>query len=179
MIIKIDVDGVIRDIFTPMVYVNNMLTGENKVVSDITEYDVAESFSGLGRDNREISDILFNKYGYKVFGEAKPYPGAKEAIDLLHDYGHRIVIATWQPILGNKVITLSWLDKYNIYYDDILFTDNKHNLNSDIIIDDNCAFLADDKSRYRYSIQRPYNKDCEFEQFPSLFDCAEHIILDF
>ena len=179
MIIKIDVDGVIRDIFTPMLYVNKMLTGEQKNINDITEYDVSKSFPALGETKEDISDILFNKYGYKVFGEAKPYPGAKQAIDLLHDYGHRIVIATWQPILGNKVITLSWLDKYNIYYDDILFTDNKHNLSSDIIIDDNCDFLIGDKSKYKYSILRPFNKDCEFEQFPSLFDCAEHIILDF
>jgi capsule biosynthesis phosphatase len=68
----------------------------------------------------------------ETYSDLKPLPGAKEKIHRLRAKGHYIIIqtarnmATYQGDLGKVMknigkITLDWLDKWQIEYDEIYF----------------------------------------------------------
>jgi len=81
----------------------------------------------------------------KTYADLEPLPGAIEKLQQLHKNGHEIVIITARHMKScngdqSKVIarvgkiTLEWLDKYNIPFDEIHFGKP----NTDIYIDDRC-----------------------------------------
>lgn len=86
----------------------------------------------------------------QTYADVKMKPGAAEMIKKLHDAGHTIVINTARNMgssghnVGKAVknvgkITLEWLDKNGIIYDEIFFGKP----NSDVIIDDRCVRFQD------------------------------------
>lgn len=171
MVIKIDIDGVIRDIITPMCELYNNLIEKNtnscvyghKYPTDVKYYDVEQSFELVKRYAcMDTKEWFFDKNAKKLFLESKPFFGVKEAIDRLHNNGHKIVIVTWQLSYENKLYTLEFLEKNGIYYDDICFTKDKGMINGDMLIDDNPEFLdTQDENVIRVCINRPYNMDYE------------------
>ena len=83
------------------------------------------------------------KKANETYADVKVQPGAKEFIDKLRADGHTIIINTARNMQtqGHNVgkvmknvgkITLDWLDKNEIYYDEIFFGKP----NADITIDD-------------------------------------------
>lgn len=79
------------------------------------------------------------------YADVLPKPGAKEFLDNLHKSGHIIIIHTARNMQtqGHNVgkvmknvglITLEWLARYDIPYDEIFFGKP----NADITIDDRC-----------------------------------------
>lgn len=81
----------------------------------------------------------------ETYADVKVQPGAREFLSKLHNEGHEIVIYTARNMKtqGHNVgkvlknvgkITLDWLEKNNIYYDEIFFGKP----NADITIDDRC-----------------------------------------
>lgn len=159
-VVKIDVDGVIRDIFTPMLKMYNYIFNEHLSVDDITDYDVGKVFTKVKEHyGMSAAEWFFDTNGRKIFLYGKPYQGVAEAIDLLREHGHKVVIVTWQPLLENKLNTLKFLDKYGIHYDDICFTKDKWIINGDYIIDDNPEFLTEEREKAeKIVIDYPYNK---------------------
>ena len=86
----------------------------------------------------------FRKPG-ETYADVRPLPGAKEFIRSLHDSGHTIIINTARNMQsqGHNIgkvmknvglITLEWLEKNEIIYDEIFFGKP----NADITIDDRC-----------------------------------------
>jgi capsule biosynthesis phosphatase len=86
----------------------------------------------------------------KTYAEVKPLPGAAERLRELRQKGHQIIIFTARHMAtcdGNvsKVlarvgkVTLEWLEKHNIPYDEIYFGKP----NTDIFIDDRCHRFTD------------------------------------
>jgi capsule biosynthesis phosphatase len=84
------------------------------------------------------------------YADLKPFPGAKEKIQQLRAAGHYVIIQTarnmetCQSCIGKVIknigkITLEWLDKYGIEYDEIYFGKP----NAEIYIDDR-AFRFND-----------------------------------
>ena len=172
MVIKIDMDGVIRDIIPVMLEIYNSEFDENLKECNITDYNVNTSFPKfISEKGKLASDVFFVENSKKVFLESKPFNGVKEAIDMLHRAGHKIIICTWQITYEAKQYTLEFLERNNIYYDDICFTKEKHLIKSDIIIDDNIEFLEKDLSDKKICISASYNKDCkEWEHYDSLYN---------
>ena len=83
------------------------------------------------------------KEKHEEYGLLKPYPGAIETMNELREAGHYIIIQTARNMatqgsnLGKVVqnigkVTLDWLEKYEVPYDEIYF--GKPNAN--IYIDD-------------------------------------------
>ena len=160
MIIKVDVDGVIRNMFDNMCKVYNNCFNEHMTVEDIFDYDVDIVFPRI-REEMGISaaDYFFKLYAYDLFLESKPYDGVKEALEKLRKEGHKVVIVTWQYTLDNKMNTLRFLDNNHIPYDDICFTRDKWMIQADWIIDDNPEFLLDEReTAKKVMIRMPYNE---------------------
>lgn len=89
----------------------------------------------------------------QTYADVLPKSGAKAMIDSLKEEGHTIIIHTARNMRtqGHNVgkvtksigkITLDWLDKYEIYYDELFFGKP----NADITIDDR-VLRFDDWSR--------------------------------
>lgn len=77
------------------------------------------------------------------YGALKPHPGAVEKLRMLHEAGHYIIIQTARNMktcesnLGKVMknvgkVTLEWLERYGIPYDEIYFGKP----NAEIYIDD-------------------------------------------
>lgn len=166
MTIMIDMDGVIRDIITPMcsLYNQEMTKCVNSFPQlrpeDVKAYDVGETF-GLIKEyfGIEPKDFFFKKYSKELFLDSKPFNGVSEAIEKLHNMGNKIVIVTWQMSYESKMYTLKFLEKNHIYYDDICFTRDKEMINGDVLIDDNPEFLEKQPDGVlRVCVRRPYNE---------------------
>jgi len=172
MIIKIDMDGVIRDIVPTMVKIYNNEFKQNMSVDEVTEYNVNSCFMDIiSKTGKLATDYFFIDNAEEIFTKSKLCNGAKEAIDMLHRAGHKIIICTWQQTHESKIYTLNYLNDNNIYYDDICFTKEKELVKSDVMIDDNSDFLKSDPSEKKICIDAPYNreyKDCE--RYNSLYD---------
>ena len=185
MVIKIDVDGVIRNISNPMCDLFNELTGSNMTPEDIRQYDVEKAFRVEGKfpGATSAADYFFNVNAERVFGAGNKYgiyPGADEAIRMLRKDGYEIIICTWQTTLKNKIMTLEFLDSHGIEYDDIMFTRDKWRVAGDIIVDDNPEFLLDSREEaYPLIIDMPYNRKkslADMDRFGSLMEVVMEIL---
>ena len=162
MVIKIDVDGVIRDINETMCRLYNELFDTNLTVDDMYDYDVEKVFNKIKEKyGMSAVDYYFNWRSRDVFLYSNPYNDVIEAINKLRKRGHKVVIVTWQYDLQNKFYTLMFFEQNRIPYDDICFTRDKWMVQGDWLIDDNPEFINDkrDKSK-KIVINMPYNMEC-------------------
>lgn len=165
MIIKVDVDGVIRDIISFMCQFYNDEFGTAITVEDIVEYDIDNFFELVNEKYGMLpTKFFFKKHGVKTFMDSKPFEDAAEAIKKLREKGHKAVIVTWQITNWNKIATLGFLEKNDIEYDDICFTKDKWLINGDYLIDDNPDFILDERDKSnKIIIDRPYNRKVDNE----------------
>ena len=164
MIVKIDVDGVIRNMFDNMCKVYCNWFGDYLTADDIFDYDVDKVFPKV-KLNLGISaaEFFFRMHTKEVFLLSKPYSKVKEAIDKLMANGHKVVIVTWQYTFENKLNTLFFFNNNDIHYDDICFTKDKWMIEGDWLIDDNPEFILDDRDKSKkIMINMPYNKETEY-----------------
>ena len=174
-IIKIDIDGVLRDMLSEMCIIYNKAYNTNITPNDISDYNVDISFPLCKEiDGISANYFFFNEYSYDLCAYSKVINKSKEAIDILHNLGYYIIIVSYQKGYSNKHDTLVWLDNNNIYYDSICFTDRKDLVHGDIIIDDNPEFLDmcnDDEEKIL--IDAPYNKNNnKYKRVNLLYDYA-------
>lgn len=164
MIIKIDVDGVIRNINEKMCKLYNELFDENLTNEDIFDYDVEKVFKKIKKIlGCSAVQYFFDWCSEAVFLHSNPYDGVRDAIQRLMDAGHKVVIVTWQFNVRNKYNTLLFFERNNIPYDDICFTRDKWMIQGDWLIDDNPEFITDERDNSKkIMIKMPYNKDCNF-----------------
>lgn len=186
MVIKIDIDGVIRDLLRAMCEVFNNEFDEHVQPCDIKEYNVNEEphFRKI-KDKYPLMtphEYFFREYRNEVFLHyAIPFFGAKQAIDKLRENGHKVVIVTKQIGISNKINALKFLDKNGINYDDICFTADKWSIDGDYLIDDNPEFLEDEREMSKkLIIDAPYNQNrCkELPRFHHLFGAVDFILGD-
>lgn len=180
--VKVDVDGVIRDIFGAMCRIYNEKFDDNKTLDDIIHYDVDESFPRIKEETGEsAAKFFFIDNAHYVFYEgAKVLPGVKEGLLKLHNEGIKVVICTYQLNIDNKVDTLRFLDENGIYYDSLCFTKDKHIVCGDFLIDDCPDFLMHpDEESYTIRMEYPFNKyidDMTDMSFTNMTDAVEAII---
>lgn len=181
MVVKIDVDGVIRDIISAMCDIYKKEFGKRVSARSIVEYDINRSFPDIKKRTGKLpSEYFFTDNADKIFETvSKPFNGVKEAIDKLRRNGHKVVIVTWQFSLKNIKHTLDFLEMYNIRYDDICFTRDKWMIKGDYLIDDNPEFILDkrDKSK-KIVVDTPYNRNISkrYTRVSSLKDAVNYII---
>lgn len=181
MVIKIDVDGVIRNIISAMCKVYNQRFGGNLKVSDIDDYDVNTNFPEIYKQTgRKPTEYFFTDNADLIFETVSlPFKGVKDAIDKLIDNGHKVVIVTWQFSLKNIKHTLNFLEMHGIRYNAICFTQDKWIVNGDYLIDDNPEFIMDKKDKSKkIIIDTPYNRHISkrVKRVNSLYDAVEYIL---
>lgn len=180
-IVKVDVDGVIRDMLGALCKLY-FAFDPNIDRNDVTDYSVNNSFPLIREDVGVDAHDYFFKYHVEDvnFNMAVPFPGAKTALEKLRNAGYKVVIVTKQNSYLSKLNTLKFLTHYRIPYDDISFTGDKWLVKSDFMIDDNPEFLNDERESTpqakRLLIDAPYNKKCHnFERFSTLMDAVNYI----
>ena len=111
----------------------------------------------------------------------------------LHDDGHTLIIATGrhgtrrEDEFGEKVrnITINWLKKYDIYYDDILFSgfpkiDYIRPYKCDVFVEDwNRTIISLAEEMPVLMFDNPYNRDLECKNATRVFswyDIYRHIV---
>ena len=122
--------------------------------------------------------------------EAEPFNGAKEALSLLKEAGHKIFFITSRPKI-NKPTTLRWLEKHDIPFDElnVIGHDEEkgvygHKLNLDMFVDDlekHLISMLDHKKTWSKGLllfDRPWNtKDVRFNRvggWKEIIDCVEN-----
>lgn len=179
MVIKIDIDGVLRNILYTMCEIYNEQFCTNIKEDNVDKYNVDDFFT-LVKENLNISAVkfFFEDNGFRIFRCSRPYDGVREAIKKLHEMGHKIVIVSYQRSHENKIDTLEWLNSNNIFYDDICFTKNKDIIKGDIIVDDNPEFLEQVTDNCQpVLIDMPYNKNCHnFVRYNSFIDFVNSLV---
>lgn len=160
MTIKIDVDGVIRDILTPICKLYNEEHGEDITPDDFTEWGIENILT----KEKDPCGKYFNVHCDYVFREgAKLIDGAKKKIDELREKGAFVLICTTQDKLKQKIATLRFLEENGIAYDGIVFTREKHLIKGDVLLDDSPENIEMNQRHCPKSltviIDHPYNKD--------------------
>lgn len=158
MVIKVDIDSVIRDITTQMlkVYNNSIYAEKQLTLEDLYSYDVDISFPGL----IDASDFFFNVHAEEVFGMADCCKNAKEGLQLLKDKGCTIRIVSLQ-FKHNMLRTMQWLVQHGIPFDEVCFVDSKNSVDGDVLIDDypQNLYKCLSKREICYCMDAPWNRD--------------------
>lgn len=174
-VIKIDCDGVLRDLLSEMCITYNNYFKENIKPENVIEYDLDKTFTKcLEIDGITAIDWFMLDNGI-IINNSNVLPKAKEAMDILHEKGYYIIIVTYQKHWLNKNDTTNWLAYNNIYYDSICFTNKKNLIKGDIIVDDNIDFLkqCDENNERLICIDAAYNIGKHtYEHYKSLYDFA-------
>jgi uncharacterized protein len=150
--ISLDIDGVLRNIVTPSIKSYELAGGKKKFkYADIINYDF--------RKELDIEDFekFFRTNAETIFLNSRAMPYTSE-VYRLKDYG-KIQIITSQ-YKGLEKLTLDWLERHNIHYDEIHFTWNKEDVKTDILLDDypnNLNKMPDETIKVCYDC--PYNRN--------------------
>lgn len=155
-IVKVDIDGVIRDIIFTMCSLYNRETNEFFTEGDIKDYDVEKTFVGVYDPK---SFFFTGRNAEEVFMHSLPYAHSRGALQSLREAGYKVVLVTWQMGVANKKYALDWLEKWSVPYDDICFTRDKYMIEGDYLIDDNPEFLLDERDKsIKIRIEHTYNE---------------------
>ena len=179
MIVKVDVDGVIRDVMSAICRISERDFGERVLPSEIVRYDRSGLFHEARRLHGNLVDYFFHERGHEVLlTEARCFQRAKEAIELLRGHGHRVIIVTYQLSPRNMRYPLEFLEREGICYHDIMFTREKHLVDGHFIIDDAPFVFPQNEPEERIIIDAPYNRclpDGAGIRFASLYEASEYI----
>ncbi|HVJ50684.1 5' nucleotidase, NT5C type [Desulfitobacterium sp.] len=118
MRIGIDIDGVTSDSYTAWLVEFNRYYGKN--ISVLEDYDIHLVYD-VSWD--EMNDF-FKQNTEKLFMLPQPMKGAKKGIESLLTQGHEIIYITARSA-DEEEVTLRWMDKYKIPYDQVVFSDFK------------------------------------------------------
>lgn len=178
----IDVDEVLRELLSNMIFLYNKEFNENIRYDDVKDFKVETSFPKI----QEITGVtasqwFFQDNGDKLFLNSQPFPYIKKDIEILKMYGE-VIIVTYQKSYINKHQTLEWLEKNGIEPDGICFLKDKTIISGDYFIDDNDWNFIGCNAKIGILINAPYNKhvdtiellkktNCEsLKRFESLHD---------
>ena len=176
-IVKLDIDGVLRNMLTSMVEVYNKEFDENMTELDVSTYDISQAFPKLGKD---AFDFLFVQHAEETLVKAEVYPGVAEAVKRLCEHC-TVVIVSYQPSLDAKIKTMQWLYNHDIEVDAVVFTSDpsKSILKADYIIDDCVDYLKEVPGEYQLCVKQPYNflyRPVHGKIVNNLIDAVDHII---
>ena len=169
----VDVDEVLRTLLPRMVKLYNKHFNDNMKVDDVFDYNVELCFPTIKmKTGISAKEWFFTLHGKELFRDAPAIKGAKEALEILREYGD-VIIITRQFGRKNKQYALEWLDKHGIPYDGICFVDDKSVVNCDYLIDDNVDNFKRANVLGAVLITAPYNKSkASLNQIHSICDAS-------
>lgn len=173
--VGIDVDEVLRSCLPQMVEIYNKEFNDTKTVDDITDYDVEKIFPRIWQETGMTArDWFFKKHNKEIFFDTPAVEKAKESVECLRYCHAKAVIITKQHGVENKRLTLEWLDKNGIPYDDICFVNDKSIIRCEYFIDDHIDNFENVDARFGILITAPYNKRPDaLERIKKISKCKE------
>lgn len=171
MIIKLDIDGVIRDILTPIceLYNKEYKTPTQKEVTpeDFKIYDIDEVLEWAEEQIEPFAYMFFERAEDVFLKKAKLYEDVIEALRIFEELGHNVVFATAQVSEQGKLYTIDFMRKHGLLDYPLFFGDDKTLLKCDIAIDDFNPYLQrEGDDVVKVLVERPYNTtvtDCDIK----------------
>lgn len=171
LVFAIDVDEVLRKTLDHMVELYNKHFGKSITRDDVKDFKCEKSFPDVETaSGMSASNWFFQEHGTELFLDTEAFPGVKEDIDTLRQYG-KVIIITYQKSYKNKIDTLQWLEKNSIECDGICFLKDKTALRADYLIDDNDWNFADSKVKHGILINAPYNENVDVKDMLNISEC--------
>ena len=171
-IVKIDIDSVIRDIHTEMLKVyNSSIYCEKKMsYEDLKYFDVTKTFPDLF----DPAYFFFSTHASQVFGRAELCDNALEGLYKLKEAGHKIILVSAQ-LRHNMAITINWLNKNAVPFDELCFVTDKSIVKGDYILDDNIdnLFSCVSKGECAICLTRPWNDKWTGQRVSSILEFAD------
>lgn len=190
--VGLDIDGTIRDIYTPLV---KILEEENPNMDfpPLSQWEHYEIWRNLNLKEEYVKDIWFNRMAVEIYySNSLLYePGFWASFDE-KNYNFDIILISGQPNIFTMGYTLQWLEDEGILFKELHFTTEKHLVYCDYYIDDSPAYLEQlwqnqTGKRLNYGvvtpvcpvikINRPWNKNCKYcdAQFDTVEEAFNYI----
>lgn len=161
----LDVDGVKRNVISPILSDYNKRFNENIQYSDITSFDFAPILNKL----EDPYKFYFEDKAFEVFELSSAYEkNISHLVNTLSQKYYIHIVSDQKP--SNEKYTVNWLNKQNIYFDDLTFTANKIDIESDLIIDDKPSTLIMFKEANKQAIcyDQPWNSEVDVKRISTL-----------
>ena len=165
----IDIDGVLRDFLGGCLEIYRDEKGVLKDRESCTSYDLEDSFP----DIPNATEYFLNGWRRdEILLNGKTMPNAVSSFNILSEIGHTIII-THQVGYENQKLTLQWLHKNNVQFDDICFIKEKWRVGGlDFFLDDSPYKFKGCTAETGVLIDAPYNRDVNLEELISGSKCA-------
>lgn len=156
--IGVDIDGVVRDLYHPLVSIFREKL-PNEQIKDVKEWDdyrVAAHTSVGAR----IYKLWFVDWAVKLYSTAPAYNEVIRDLVLLRELGHKIHYISAQPNQLCELLTLEWLQNEVIYYDSVHFTQEKWRIECDAYVDDSPEQLRNytTNGKLAFKYMQPWNR---------------------
>lgn len=168
MRIGIDIDGTIRDIYSPLKKImKETFHLDSLPISEWTDYEIWNHF---WHNTYEITESKFKELWFNscktesiYCDEANIYRWTKWGINKLKEDGHKIILISASPNINTQLYTIRWLIGNSLHYDEIHFTEygSKKFVDCDIYVEDSpyqLRTLYSETGSFIYCVDRPWNK---------------------
>jgi len=166
--IGVDLDGVVRNLYHPLV--NAIKRDHPKIKIDPiekwTDYHIWNHFKLKGKpvDEWWFKQLWFDRYVEEVYHRNSfTYPWACEVLKKQKSKGHKVIFITAQP--NSKCIgwTMYFISKWKIPFNEIHFTEyeSKHKVECDVYIEDSPKQVRMLAHRNVFVYDQPWNRQLE------------------
>lgn len=161
VIFGVDIDGVQNDFVNGFFDVYQKYFPNKEFERDIDEWYFYQKVDLDGAN----PDDFFMKTKGETWQYSKPYPGVPETMRMIYEWCKDndliLKIVTSQPTKEAQEGAIEWLAKYNIPYDDIVFTRSRSKFNHcDILIDDSHKVLnSKPDNKVSIKVRRKWNEN--------------------
>lgn len=159
--IVIDIDNTILDGTTTHLKYCNLVSGRHIVKDQVRKFYIYHYYDWTIDD----FNAVYEQYGTQMHDESLPLPGAIETIRELKKE-HTITFMTARPEKYREV-TINWLKRYNVPYDQLVMTEGKldafNHIQGDILIDDSPHYAEQfsKEGLLMILIDYPYNQSAK------------------
>ena len=182
MRVGLDVDGVLRR-WVEGAISTYKLDFPNDYVTPYEEWHDWELTNYFPDYKGNIKNYIFQSRAREIYVNSQVADGVHNFIQDLRSLGHKIIIVTAQKDKLLQDLTIEWLQKNEIYYDEIYFLMNKSEAPIDILLDDYIYNLDEVQSKNIYGIAfyQPWNHSWHgmtiysFDEFIELLKSLEDI----
>jgi len=142
MRLGIDLDGVVADFNAGWMKIHAAEFGSTLRPEDVTTWNNLHTVAGFDDMRSFWSWASPKDHRRSIFRHLDTYPDSVETLDVLRRSGHQIVIVTTKPQWAHTD-TLHWLADNGIPTAEVHMTDDKHEVDCDVYLDDAPHVLDD------------------------------------
>ena len=141
--IGVDMDGVVRNMYHPLIHIFQTYY-KNVDIDPIEKWTNYKIWNHFYDENGPVDEAWFKNIWFNGWAEviywkqAFCYPYATEVLRKQQDKGHKIIFITAQPSRYTMGLTMKFISKWAIPFDEIHFTDydSKYKVDCDVYIED-------------------------------------------